>query len=177
VHAGSRSHVDLTGGTIHVREAYTDGIGVGTPKSKRSIRDAELTTSAIAVLGELLKARGVEDDSALLFPPLMPTPDGYRRGSDIAKTVLYPAMARAGIPRSGLHLTPPTDAMRTFHSLRHTYARIALEHGVELSWLSRQMGHSSTMVTEGRYGHWSKAARKREVAKLESAGSFGMVAS
>jgi integrase len=81
-------------------------------------------------------------------------------------------MKRAGIPRDGQHLTPPTKASRTFHSLRHTYARVALENGVELSWLSRQMGHSSTAVTDTRYGHLSKTARKREVAKLEGAWSL-----
>jgi integrase len=81
-------------------------------------------------------------------------------------------MERAGVPRSGQHLTPPAKNERTFHSLRHTYARVALENGVELSWLSRQMGHSSTQVTEQRYGHWSKEARKREVAKLEDAWSL-----
>jgi integrase len=120
----------------------------------------------------LLQAQRVQDEDVLLFPPLVPTPDGYRRGYDTPKRVLYPAMVKAGISRSGEHLTPPTKAQRTFHSLRHTYARVALENGVELSWLSRQMGHSSTAVTDGRYGHLSKTARKREVAKLEGAWSL-----
>ena len=166
------SHVDLLNGTIHVRVAYADGLGVGTPKSQRSIREVELTGAAVAVLQELLQAQGVQDDDVLLFPPLAPTPDGYRRGYDVPKRVLYPAMVKAGIPRTGEHLTPPTKASRTFHSLRHTYARVALENGVELSWLSRQMGHSSTAVTDTRYGHLSKSARKREVAKLEGAWSL-----
>jgi integrase len=163
------SYVDLLNGTIHVRVAYTDGLGVGTPKSQRSVREVELTGAAVEVLQDLLQAQGVQDDDALLFPPLVPTPSGYRRGYDIPKRVLYPAMKKAGIPRTGEHLTPPTKAKRTFHSLRHTYARVALENGVELGWLSRQMGHSSTAVTDTRYGHLSKSARKREVAKLEGA--------
>jgi integrase len=163
------SHVDLLNATIHVRVAYTDGIGVGSPKSKRSIRDVELTEQAVAVLKGLLRAQGVQDDDALVFPPQTPTSDGYRRGYDVPKRALYPAIKKAGVSRSGSHLTPPTKADRTFHSLRHTFARVALENGVELTWLSRQMGHSSTQVTDQRYGHWSKAARKREVAKLEGA--------
>ena len=163
------SHVDLLNGTIHVRVTYTDGLGVGTPKSQRSIREVELTGAAVDALQDLLEAQGVQDDDVLLFPPRVPTDDGYRRGYDVPKRVLYPAMTKAGIPRTGEHLTPPTKASRTFHSLRHTYARVALENGVELSWLSRQMGHSSTAVTDTRYGHLSKAARKREVAKLEGA--------
>jgi len=48
-------------------------------------------------------------------------------------------------------------------------AEVALENGADLGWVSRQVGHSSAMVTDQRCGHWSKAARKREVAKLEGA--------
>jgi integrase len=161
------SHVDLLGGTIHVREAHKVGLGVSAPKSKRSVRDVEIMGDAVDALKGLLEKQGVPSDDALLFPPLVPTSDGYRRGDSIPRYVLYPAMERAGIPRSGSHLTPPTKADRTFHSLRHTYARGALERGADLSWLSRQMGHSSTQVTEQLYGHWSKEARKREAAKLE----------
>ena len=41
----------------------------------------------------------------------------------ILRRDLYPAMERAGIPRVG-----PTGEKRTFHSLRHTFARVAIEH-------------------------------------------------
>lgn len=61
----------------------------------------------------------------------------------ILKRDLYPAMASAGIPRVG-----PTGERRTFHSFRHTFARAALEHAAELTWLSRHLGHSSTAVTD-----------------------------
>jgi integrase len=169
------SQIDLVNGTIHVRQTYVDGIGATTPKSDRGRRDVELMKAAETVLAALLQDRGVESDDALLFSPRLPTSDGYRRGGDILRRVLYPAMERAGMPREGLHLMPPTESKRTFHSLRHTYARIALENGAELSWLSRQMGHATASFTEQRYGHWSKAARKREVAKLDNASAFGLV--
>jgi integrase len=73
-------------------------------------------------------------------------------------------MARAGVPRVG-----PTGEPRTFHSFRHTFARVALEHGAELTWLSRHLGHSSTAVTDRVYGHWSRAARKRAMERLAEA--------
>lgn len=59
---------------------------------------------------------------------------------------------------------------RTWHSLRHTYARVVLEKGAPIFWLSRQLGHSSVQVTQNVYGHWSRSARKTEVEKL--AGAF-----
>ena len=78
---------------------------------------------------------------------------------------LYPALKRAGVPRVG-----PTGEKRTFHSFRHSFARVALESGTELTWLSRHLGHSSTAVTDTVYGHWGRAARKRQMKRL--AGAF-----
>jgi integrase len=53
------------------------------------------------------------------------------------------------------------------HSLRHTYARVVLENGAPMFWLSKQLGHSSEQVTREVYGHWSREGRKREAEKLE----------
>jgi integrase len=52
---------------------------------------------------------------------------------------------------------------------RHTFARVALEHGADLVWLSRHVGHSSTAVTDKVYGHFSRAARKRHMERLAEA--------
>jgi integrase len=77
---------------------------------------------------------------------------------------LYPAMAAAGIPRLG-----PTQEKRTFHSFRHTFAKRALESGAQVTWLSRHLGHSSLKVTTDIYGHWERAERKLQAAKMEGA--------
>lgn len=53
---------------------------------------------------------------------------------------------RAATPWNRAPRVGPTGEERTFHSFRHTFARIALEHGAELTWLSRHLGHSSTAV-------------------------------
>jgi integrase len=76
-------------------------------------------------------------------------------------------MTRAGIPREG-----ENGARRTFHSFRHSYAKFALEQELPLFWLSRQLGHSSTRVTEMVYGRWEKKARQEAAQKLE--GVFGV---
>jgi integrase len=49
-------------------------------------------------------------------------PGGYLSVDTILKRELYPAMKRAGIERVG-----PTGEKRTFHSFRHTYAKLARE--------------------------------------------------
>jgi hypothetical protein len=43
-------------------------------------------------------------------------------------------MALAGIPRVG-----PTGEKRTFHSLRHTLARFAIENNRPIFWLSKPL--------------------------------------
>jgi len=80
---------------------------------------------------------------------------------------LYPAMAAATIRRVG-----PTQEKRTFHSFRHTFAKRALESGAQITWLSRHLGHSSLKVTTDIYGHWERAERKLQAAKMEGSSPF-----
>jgi integrase len=82
----------------------------------------------------------------------------------VLRRYLYPAMACAGIPRVG-----PTLEKRTFHSFRHTFAKRALESGAQITWLSRHLGHSTLKVTTDIYGHWERAERKLQAAKMEGA--------
>jgi len=152
--------VDLTGAVIRVRRTCTDGF-VHEPKSHER-RDVDLTPEVVELLGAWWGELGSPADEQLVFPG--DGRDGYLVNGTILKRELYPAMAHAGIPRVG-----PTGERRTFHSLRHTFARIALEHGAELTWLSRHLGHSSTAVTDRVYGHWSRAARKRAMKRLADA--------
>jgi integrase len=77
---------------------------------------------------------------------------------------LYPAMAHADIQRIG-----PTLEKRTFHSFRHTFAKRALESGAQITWLSRHLGHSTLKVTTDIYGHWERAERRLQAAKMEGA--------
>ena len=71
-------------------------------------------------------------------------------------------MGQAQIPRIG-----PTQEPRTFHSFRHTFAKRALENGAQITWLSRHLGHSTLKVTTDIYGHWERAERKLQAAKME----------
>jgi integrase len=54
-------------------------------------------------------------------------------------------LAKAKLPP---HFTP--------HCLRHTYARVLLERGEALLYVSRQLGHASLAITADRYGHWAR---------------------
>lgn len=156
--------IDLQAAVIRVRRSYTNGIK-STPKNHER-RDVDLTSDLVELLGWWWGECGRPADSAaLVFPG--ESRSGHLSGSNLLRRYLYPAMARAGIPRTG-----PTGESRVFHSLRHTYAKRALENGAQITWLSRHLGHSSLKVTTDIYGHWERAERKAQAARLE--GVFGI---
>jgi integrase len=148
--------VDLEEAVVRVRRSYTGG-QVGTPKN-RERRDVDL-------LSELLREqRGKARGAVSLETPIFPGENGstFLCGTTLLRRELYPAMKRAGVPRVG-----PTHERRTFHSFRHTFAKRALESGAQITWLSRHLGHSTMKVTTDIYGHWERAERKLQAAKME----------
>jgi integrase len=100
---------------------------------------------------------------------VFPHPDGgYLSPTTVTRVVLYGAMKGAGVPREGEH-----GRKRTFHSLRHSFARIALQAGARIDWVQRQLGHSSIVLTVGTYGRWKRQAEKAEAERLEGAFPVG----
>lgn len=67
------------------------------------------------------------------------------------------ASRRAGLPPAGVH------------TLRHTYATIALLHGVPLLVVGRNLGHSSIGITADVYGHLTDEATGRSPDRLRRA--------
>ena len=63
----------------------------------------------------------------------------------------------AGIPRT-LRL----------HDLRHTYASLALQRGVPLLVVSRQLGHASIAITADVYGHLIPEATRAAADAVEA---------
>lgn len=150
------SDVGLLEGTIRLRRQWTAGAEVDTTKGGRP-RTIDLTPQARGVLGDWLKVRGPED--GLLFE----REQGGHLDNDEARDLLYAAMKLAGIPRVG-----EQGGERDYHSTRHTFARITLENGALIAWVSQQLGHSTIVLTVNTYGHWSREAQKREADRLEA---------
>jgi integrase len=155
--AGLRwSDVDLLAGELRVRRQFTAGKVV-----ERTKDDEERVVDLVPAARTLLEAWWVSTgDDGLVFE--LET-GGYLDNSNTRKA-LYAAMKRAGIPRVG-----ERGGTRDWHSLRHTFARVALEHGAQLEWVQAQLGHSSITLTRDLYGAWSRAAEKREAERLEGA--------
>lgn len=153
------SDVDLDEAVVRVRRSYTGG-AIGTPKN-RERRDVDLLSD---VVDALCSWRGNRQSLIVADSLVFPGDDGHAflTPSVLLRRHLYPAMSRANVPRVG-----PTYEKRTFHSFRHTFAKRALETGAQITWLSRHLGHSSLKVTTDIYGHWERAERKLQAARME----------
>jgi integrase len=150
--------VDLEEAVVRVRRSRT-GSTLGTPKN-RERRDVDLISDVVEMLARLRGAGENANGDSLVFPGANGI--GFLTPSVVLRRHLYPAMARAGIQRVG-----PTLEKRTFHSFRHTFAKRALESGAQITWLSRHLGHSTLKVTTDIYGHWERAERKLQAARME----------
>ena len=141
--------VSVLDGELRLSRQWTAGAEVAALKDGEP-RIVDLVPAAQQVLEKWLTIRDQED--GLLFEDER---GGHLR-PDEARDRLYLAMARAGIPRVG-----EGRRDRTWHSLRHSYARSALEHGAALDWLRDQLGHSTIQLTADLYGRWSAGRAPR----------------
>lgn len=155
--AGLRwADVRLLEGELHIRRQYTAGEEVDTTKGGKP-RIVHLVPAARSVLEAWWNETG---DAGLVFESEL---GGNLDGSG-ARAMLARAMKRAGIPEIG-----EGGGKRTVHSLRHTFARIALENGAPIQWVKDELGHSTIVLTVDLYGSWSQEASKVAAERLEGA--------
>jgi len=152
------SDVSLLTNEVRVSRTYVAGAGETSTKSGKA-RTIDLSPQAAALFEEWFTASGGD---GLVFEK---ETGGYLDSAYVLRRVLYPAMKQAGVPRQGEH-----GRNRTFHSFRHTFARITLENGAEITWVKEQLGHQSINLTVDTYGRWGRTAQKKQAERL--AGAF-----
>ena len=69
--------------------------------------------------------------------------------------------------RPGKDGKPRLAARFTPHGLRHTYAALHLQHGTDVYYVSRQLGHASIEMTVSTYGAWLQPNRRAAVDALD----------
>ena len=146
--------IDWKNGIIKVRRqiARVDGKIVEAPlKTKNSYRTVTISQQAI----EVLKQQKEKTNDEYVFP----SPNGGPISPDSVNNMLKRVLARAGIPKV------------RFHDLRHTFATIALQNGVDIKTVSGMLGHFSAGFTLDTYAHVTTAAQK------EAADTMGNVLS
>lgn len=147
--------IDMVSGTIRVQRqvARIDGEIVEAPlKTKNSYRNVSIGPDAIEVLKEQKKKVG---DSEYVFP----SPNGGPISPDSVLNMLHRVLERAGLPKI------------RFHDLRHTFATLALQNGVDIKTVSGMLGHFSAGFTLDTYAHVTTAAQR------EAANTMGKVLS
>lgn len=101
-------------------------VKINTPKTKSSIRTIRLCDECIRLLSEL-KANQIPK-SKYIFPSAV-----IRR--------LHRIQDRAGVPRI------------RFHDLRHSFATLSLEQGMDIKTVSHMLGHTDAGFTMNTYMH------------------------
>lgn len=54
-----------------------------------------------------------------------------------------------------------------FHDLRHGYATLALQNGIDVKTVSNNLGHSTTAFTMDKYGHVTETMMKDSAEKMQ----------
>ena len=135
--------IDWKNGIIKIRRqvARVDGQIKEAPlKTKNSYRTVTISQQAIAVLKEQKK----KTNDTYVFP----SPNGGPISPDSVNNMLKRVLERAGIPKV------------RFHDLRHTFATIALQNGVDIKTVSGMLGHFSAGFTLDTYAHVTTSAQK-----------------
>ena len=72
---------------------------------------------------------------------VFPSPTGGPKSPDSVLHMLHRVLKRAGLPKV------------RFHDLRHTFATLALQNGVDVKTVSSMLGHYSAGFTLDTYAH------------------------
>ena len=141
--------IDFDHGAIHIcrQIARLNGTVQEAPlKTKNSYRNISIGADAV----QLLKQKKEQDNGKSVY--VFPSPSGGPLAPDSVLHMLHRVLKRAGLPKI------------RFHDLRHTFATLALQNGVDIKTVSGMLGHFSAGFTLDTYAHVTTAAQ-REAAK------------
>lgn len=139
--------VDRAHGTVRITKAWKTGAGgyvLGVPKTKRSVRTINVSTSVLDKLdytGEWLFTNSGAGNR---------NPGGPVRIHSFNPNVWRPAVLRA--QKAGLTKRPRV------HDLRHTCASWLMQAGRPLPSVQQQLGHESIQTTSDVYGHLDRSS-------------------
>ena len=146
------SDLDFATGELRIeRQVYIikAEVIISAPKTKASIRTVILPPSLL----KTLVAYKETVDSEWMFPS--PTDNGRPRNPSSVRKRLQLILERAGCKKV------------RFHDLRHTFATMALEHGMDVKTLSATIGHVSSATTLDIYSHITDTMQRQAAVHID----------
>ena len=144
--------INLERGDLRVRRQVSriNGEVVEAPlKTKNAYRTLPLAEDTVSVLKEQRRKVGNS-------PWVFPSPNGGPISPDSVLHMLHRVLKRAGLPKV------------RFHDLRHTFATLALQNGVDVKTVSGMLGHFSAGFTLDTYAHITSAAQRQAAQTMGS---------
>ncbi len=131
--------LDIKNKTISVNkqvQRIKSELKITTPKTASSIRTVALCDECFNQLIVLRSRQRI--DTKLIFPS--PITGGLRDPSSVTRK-LHRMQKRAGVPQI------------RFHDLRHSFATLSLEQGMDIKTVSHMLGHTDAGFTMNTYMH------------------------
>jgi len=144
--------VDFENQLIHVRTALDRKRKDVPPKTARAVRAVILMPALAEALRQHKAATRFHRPDDYVFTTRTGTP---QHAPHVGLRALKPALEKAGL-----------QPIR-WHDLRHTFASLLIAGGANITFVSRQLGHTSSQITLGIYAHLldgeEQARRTREM--------------
>lgn len=153
--------IDFDGGVVHIRRQLERSGGYTQPKTLKALRGIVLMPSLVALLRDHRSGSAFGGATDPVFATASGRPMYYR---NVTRRGLTAAITKAGLAREG-------ESRLRFHDLRHTFASLLIAQGLNVVFISRQLGHSSPSMTLDVYGGlFDRAEHARRAADgLEAA--------
>ncbi len=144
--------LDLATGELHIARQVIRVKGetvISQPKTKSSLRTVILAPDMVEILAELKQTITGE----WMFPS--PVNDGQPRNPCALYHRFQTILERANCKRV------------RFHDLRHTFATMAIENGMDIKTLSAMIGHVSAETTLNIYSHITDTMQQQAAVRID----------
>lgn len=157
--------IDFERGTIHLYRQYKKARGIGGQYVFTSLKNKQSRTFSPPqnVLDVLKKVKLQQAEWRLKTGSQWQNRENLvftsPLGKHICTATLYfhfkDVVAKIGLPEV------------RFHDLRHSYATLALQNGIDVKTVSNNMGHSTTAFTMDKYAHVTETMMRDSAEKMQ----------